>query len=133
VINLDTNVLLRLVLKDDARRAARAESLLTRCVEKNEACLVTEVVLCELAWVLQRTYRASRAELLAVLDHLASGSPFAFQDPDLLRQAVASFRQGRQELADLLIGLRGEATGAATTYTFDRGLRRTAEFTLLEA
>jgi predicted nucleic-acid-binding protein len=133
VINLDTNVLVRVLIQDDPREAARARALLERCLEKHEECLLTEMVLCELEWVLRRTYRASRAEVLAILTPLVNEGLFAFQDRDLVRQAVSSFRQGRQELADLLIGLRGEAAGAATTYTFDRGLRRTEGFTLLES
>jgi predicted nucleic-acid-binding protein len=133
VINVDTNVLLRIVLADDPRRAASARSLLDRCADEREECLVTDVVLCELDWVLRRSYRASRTELLAILDGLLNRRPFVFQDRDLVNQAVEGFRQGRQEFADLIIGLRGRAAGAVTTYTFDRGLRRNPGFTILEA
>ena len=133
MINLDTNVLLRIVLTDDPRRVASARSLLDRCAGEGEECLVTDVVLCELDWVLRRSYRASRAELLAILDGLLNRRPFVFQDRDLVNQAVESFRQGRQEFADLIIGLRGRAAGAVTTYTFDRELRRIPGFTILEA
>jgi predicted nucleic-acid-binding protein len=133
VIAFDTNVLLRILLQDEPRQASRAQAQLRQCLEEQETCLLTDIVLCELDWVLRRSYRASRADVLAVLDHLAGRAPFGFQDRDLVRQVIEAFRHGRGEFADLLLGLRGRADGAATTYTFDRELRRIESFTVLDS
>lgn len=53
---LDTNVLLRYLLRDDPAQAVRAE----RELERDERFLVDGIVLCEVVWVLETGYSSSR-------------------------------------------------------------------------
>ena len=62
MIGLDTNALLRYLLRDDAAQAARA----AREIERDERFLIDGIVLCELAWVLETGYGFSRAEFLTM-------------------------------------------------------------------
>ncbi len=131
VIALDTNVLVRLIVQDDKDQAARAMALLEDCEERDESCFVALLVLCELTWVLRRVYKASHAEVADTLRLLLDTSLLEFEEADLLRAALRAYTDGKADFADYVIGALGRRHGARTTYTFDRALRREADFTLL--
>ena len=132
MIALDTNVLVRLIVGDDAKQQAVAESLLRDAAHAGESCLICDPVLCEMEWVLESCYGASRADIRAVVQRLlASDGLFVFEDLEVCRRALRAHGQGKADLSDLLIGARSAARGARTTYTFDRKLARYEYFSLL--
>lgn len=59
---LDTNILVRLIARDDPGQLHRAQALLSERV-----CFIPDTVLLETAWVLRSSYGASRAQILAEL------------------------------------------------------------------
>jgi predicted nucleic-acid-binding protein len=131
LIALDTSVLIRFLVRDDEAQAARARRLVEKCVESGDHCLVTNPVLCELEWVLDSVYGASRNDVAAAVRSLLSTPPFQVEDADLTQQALQEYAKGKADLSDYLLGLVGQARGARTTYTLDRSLRRAPGFTLL--
>jgi predicted nucleic-acid-binding protein len=131
VIALDTNVLIRFLVRDDEPQALRARALLEACRERGEACLVTNPVLCEVEWVLDSVYKASRANVGAALRTLQTTPPFALEDEALLERALRNYVRGKGDFSDYLLGEIGEARGARTTFTFDRKLRGAGRFSLL--
>jgi len=128
VKGLDTNIVVRLLVRDDERQAQRARRLLVHAEENKEALLVTNVVVLELLWVLRSTYSFSRTEVLDALELLADLPVIKLQSHDAVRQLVLSGRAGREDLADLLIGLAGRRGGCESTFTFDRKLVRSELF-----
>ena len=131
MIALDTNVLIRFLVKDDAVQALRARALMEASRAKGEACLITNPVLCEIEWVLESVYKASRADIGAAIRILQTTPPFEMEDGALVERALRSYAKGKGDFSDYLLGEIGEARGARTTYTFDRGLRGRGGFTLL--
>jgi predicted nucleic-acid-binding protein len=131
VIALDTNVLVRLLVQDDADQAGRARRLVEECLANGEVCLVSLPVLCELEWVLETAYGASRAQLASAVKALMTTPPFEFEDADLVHAALRAYSMGKGDLSDHLIGRAARSRGARTTYTFDRDLRRAEGFSLL--
>jgi predicted nucleic-acid-binding protein len=131
VIALDTNVLVRFLLRDDAAQAAKARRLIDSCLDASDPCLVSNPVLCELEWVLESVYGASRHDVASAVQGLLSTPPFQVEDAEVTRQALQSYAKGKGDFSDHLLGLVGRSRGARTTYTFDRGLRRAEGFTLL--
>jgi len=131
VIALDTNVLVRVLVEDDAAQAARARRLIAACVDSDEACLVTTATLCELEWVLDSVYGARRADVAGAVRALLVTAPFEVEAPALVARALELYEKGKGDLSDHLIGQVGRARGARTTYTFDRDLRKAEGFTLL--
>jgi predicted nucleic-acid-binding protein len=132
MIAVDTNVLVRLFVSDDPEQTALAQSLLEGAMDEGSTCFVSAPVLCELEWVLASSYRASRAEVLAAIERLVEDPLFVFENRNALLQALAAYRQGRAQFADHLIGASAQAFGAETTFTFDRALRSSAGFSMLE-
>ncbi len=124
MIAIDTNVLLRLILRDDTRQTDRASALLTRTAAHGDELFVPDVVLCEVLWVLRSTYHVGRADLEATLRDLLKVRRFAFQSPDAADRALAAFSAGRGDFADYFIREHARAAGCAAVATFDRALLR---------
>jgi predicted nucleic-acid-binding protein len=70
MIGVDTNVLVRYGVEDDAEQTKRADSLLRRALAKGEAIFISEIVVCEFVWVLESAYRVRRAEIADTLANL---------------------------------------------------------------
>ena len=131
MIALDTNVIVRLIVKDDAAQAKRVRQVLELAEEQDEQALVSDIVLCELEWVLKSAYRVPRARILAALTELAADARLRFEDAHRVRAALDLYQRGDADLSDYLLGLANESAGARTTYTFDRALRGDERFTVI--
>jgi predicted nucleic-acid-binding protein len=131
MIALDTNILVRLITQDDARQAALAERLIQQATEEDEACFISDVVLCELEWVLETCYEATRSDLLTAMQEIAVREIFVFENSDSLHWAINLYRESKAEFSDALIGAKARAQGARTTYTFDRVLSQQESFSRL--
>jgi len=119
MIGLDTNVLVRYIVRDDEKQSAAATRLIeAKCTTDNPG-RVSSIVLCELAWVLTRGYGYSRAMVGRVIRRILSVQELQAERPELAWQAVRLFEQGRADFADFLIGLSNRENKAEVTYTFD--------------
>lgn len=128
MIGLDTNVLVRYVVRDDEREARAATKLIESRCSAEDPGIVTLVVLCELVWVLLRGYRYERPVVVKVLRGILSAQELRVEDSDLAWIALRSFEQGRADFSDFVIALSGHAAGAEATYTFDRQALETPLF-----
>jgi predicted nucleic-acid-binding protein len=127
VTGLDTNVLLRYLLRDEPAQAARAE----RELERDDRFIVDGIVLCEIVWVLDSGYGLSREEIIRALERILATAQFEIADKDLALAALDDFRRSTADFSDCLIGRRNRAAGARETVTFDRSLRHLDGFRLL--
>ena len=120
MIGLDTNVLLRYIVQDDAAQAESAAKLIeTRCTTEHPG-YVDAIVLCEMVWVLDRGYGYVKEHILSVLWQLLSTAEIAIETPDVTWAAVQAYEKGSAGFADYLIGARNQAAGCQTTFTFDK-------------
>ena len=128
MIGLHTNVLVRFIVEDDARQTARAAALIERVVAAGESLFVSDVVLCELVWVLTASYHVPRATVATTLRELLRAKHLAFTATDRLARAVAAFEAGKGDFADYVIREHAVAAGCDRVATFDRALLRDAGF-----
>lgn len=128
---LDTNVIVRVLLRDDQTQARRAAALLQEAEEQGSSFLLTDAVVLELIWVLQSVYALTRPEVLDALELLADLPVLKLQSHDAVRRVVSAGRVGSTDLADLFIGLTAAAHGCERTLTFDRRLARSDLFALV--
>ena len=128
MIAFDTNVLLRLLLDDDETQSRQVEAIVSQVAEAGDRILLPDIVLCELSWVLRSVYEFAKADIVATLRRLLTGEEFAFVDRRAVSQSLESYANGSADFSDYLMGQSATATGATTTYTFDRALRRTVGF-----
>ena len=89
-----------------------------------------DIVLCELEWVLESVYEVPKAQIVETLRRLLDAEEFAFLDRAAVAGALNGYEGGNGDFSDHLIGATAAQAAAATTYTFDRALRRADGFTL---
>jgi predicted nucleic-acid-binding protein len=127
---LDTNVLLRLLLRDDEAQARKARALVERSVHDGEVLHVSLPALCELVWVLAgRTANLGRQEIAATIERLLDTNGFELQSRDAVREALADFRAGEADFADYLVGRLDRRAGCRDTLSFDARLAKDDGFT----
>ncbi len=119
MIGLDTNVLVRYIVRDDEKQSKAATRLIESKCTPDDPGLVNSIVLCELAWVLTRGYRYPRETVGRVLRRVLSVQELHVEDSELAWQAVRLFEQGKADFADCLIGISNRENKAGVTYTFD--------------
>lgn len=132
MIGLDTNVLVRLLVGDDVTQQRAARQYIARHSSPNDPAWIDRIVAVETVWVLERTYRFNRAQIAAAFEKLLDTAELAFEDHDLVRNAMNAYRAGAG-FADALLGATNETAGCTTTVTFDSAAaKRSAGFTLLK-
>jgi predicted nucleic-acid-binding protein len=129
VIALDTNVLVRFLVEDDPAQCRRAKTLLQKAMDAGEPCFVSDVVLCEIVWVLETSYKVARVEVASILDQLLRARHLAFPSSERLARALSTYESGRGDFADYLIREWAREGGCETVMTFDRDLLRESGFT----
>ncbi|MBI3181051.1 MAG: type II toxin-antitoxin system VapC family toxin [Myxococcales bacterium] len=122
MIALDTNVLVRFLVEDDPAQHRRAARLIERASRGQESLLVTEIVLCELVWVLTYSYKVARSRVLDTLRALLHARQLAIPSRDAAARAIDAFAGGRGDFADYLIREQAREAGGETVATFDRAL-----------
>ena len=129
MIGLDTNLLIRSFVSDDAKQSERATRFIaSHCSEDNPG-FVDRVALCEMAWVLARSYGYGRREIARVISDLLDSTDVVLEDHELVRRALRIFEGSAADFADALIGEVNRARGCDTTMTFDRDAARLDSFT----
>ena len=123
MIALDTNVLVRFLVGDDAEQAEAARALLEGMTPERPGFISREVAI-EVVWVLERAYRFTRVQIANVLVELIATDSIIVEAADALGQAASRYRQGGVGFADLMILAAAEREGALPLYTFDRQLGR---------
>ena len=120
MIGLDTNVLLRLLLRDDEAQADAADRFVVSACTAEAPCLINRIVLVEAAWVLASGYGYGREQVAAILDAVLRTEVFAVENAAEAWAALKDYRAGNADFADCLIGRTNRALGAGATVSFDR-------------
>ena len=112
---VDTNVLVRLLTRDDAKQLAAAEAFVAR------GAWVSHLVLAEATWVLASVYERKPAQIATAVEMLLNHQHLTLQDSEAVAAAVASFRR-RPALgfSDCLVLEVARKAGHLPVGTFDR-------------
>jgi len=131
LIALNTNLLVRLLTNDDPRQAAKVEAWLRDNATPKTPAYVDHVVLCELGWVLERSYGYDRAEVHAALAALLEQDHLKVESPGLVRQALMMYANGPADFSDYLLAVRAQAAGYSPVLTLDKKAAKIATHQLL--
>ena len=130
MIGLDTNVLVRYIMQDDARQSPLA----TRLVESLSAQspgFVSLVSVVELAWVLGSAYELERDQLVEALEGLLRTKEIVVDRAETVWKALRIFQTANADLADCLIERSAASAGCDRTMTFDRSAAKGCGMTLI--
>lgn len=131
MIGLDTNVLIRYIVRDDEAQAAAATRLIELRCTPDEPGFVNLVVLCEISWVLARGYKYDRATVSKVIRGVLRAAELAIEQSESVWRALAAYETGTADFADYLIGTQNRVFLAHPTYTFDRNAAKHPDFSLV--
>ncbi len=119
MIGLDTNVLVRYIVRDDPAQTDAATRLIeSRCTVEARG-FVSLIVLAELVWVLSRGYRYGKPIIIKVLRKIMAASELMVEEPPLVWAALSDYEQGKADFPDYLIARRNQAAGCDHTFSFD--------------
>ena len=116
MISIDTNVVVRYLVADEAAQFGRATALI-----ESETIFVCLTVFLEVEWVLRANYRLDRPAVLSALRKFSSLSSVAVEDPPVLAQALDWAERG-MDFADALH--LADSSACEAFASFDRGLAR---------
>lgn len=116
---IDTNVLVRLIVRDDETQTSAAEAFVAR------GAWVSHVVLAETSWVLASIYDLPHADIAGAIEMLLSQNEVTIQEAEVVEAALQHYR-GRPSLgfSDCLIVEIARKAGHVPLGTFDRSLSR---------
>ena len=128
---VDTNVVLRYLVQDDPAQTNAVAKIIMAAAARREPLFISVPVLCEVAWVLNTTYKQSRESSAETIQLLLDSAAFDIEREQQVAESLRRYRNGRADFADYLIGILARERGCKLTYTFDRRLRDAREFKVL--
>ena len=102
MIGLDTNILARYYIQDEADTEAEKQHKSARkLIESGEPLMICKTVLLEFEWVMRGYYQFTSSDVSAVFQHLLSLEHVMIEDRTAIQQAIANFELGF-DFADVL-------------------------------
>lgn len=121
---IDTNVLVRMIVKDDELQARKA----LQYIKKHKEIFISHLVLCEFSWVCSTCYDFTKVELLKVIDHILRTDHFVFEQTDTLWSALHEYKVSNADFSDCLLGAIAKHRGSVHVGTFDKKAARLSFF-----
>ena len=119
MIGLDTNIVVRYLTHDDPTQTAAAVKVMDS-LSSDSPGFLSLIVIAELVWVLEVSYRFKKSEIEQVLEILLRSKELVIDRAEIVSQALRRFSASRADFADCLIERCGHAAECQYTVTFDR-------------
>ncbi|MCL2595717.1 MAG: type II toxin-antitoxin system VapC family toxin [Promicromonosporaceae bacterium] len=119
MIAIDTNVLVRHLVRDDADQAERADAFL-RSLTAERPGFITTVVWAEVYWALTQPYRLNRRQVAESLRDMLQSVEIHSEHPSLVAEALAAAITKGADFADALIGAAARRARCTEVVTFDK-------------
>jgi predicted nucleic-acid-binding protein len=128
---LDTNMLVRFLVRDDELQAKKVLNRFKKAEKTKESLFISLLVILELIWVLEYVYNCSRQEIITAIENLAMLPIIRFENTNIVRGLIVGGRKTKQDLSDLLIGYSAKFNGCECTLTFDKSAAKSELFELI--
>lgn len=119
--SLDTNVLVRYLVRDDERQLASARELIRGALLAGETLYVPITVMLELEWVLRSSFGFDKEQVTTTLSSLLAAAELSFESEAAAEIALALYRKHAADFADCVHVALAHAAGESPLWTFDRG------------
>ena len=117
---VDTSVLVRHLTGDPPEQAAAA----TRYLAAADELLLEDLIVAEIAYVLESVYKAARADIALSLRGILGFRAIRTADPELLQRAVEIYDVHRLDFAEAYLVASAERAGVSAIASFDRSIDR---------
>ena len=129
--SLDTNVLVRFLVRDDNAQYESACALLRSAVDADEPLFVPVSVTLELEWVLRSRFRFDKAAFELILSRLLDAEELLFESETAIESALSLYQQDNADFADALHAALAHTAGQTPLWTFDKAAAQLAGARLL--
>ena len=119
MLGLDTNVLVRFLVRDHEAQFERARRLIKREVGAQEKVLISLLVLLETEWVLRSRYSLQKTQIMDAVSGLLDAAELELEDEPTIEEALYLWKDSAADFADCLIGAHHRRLGCRATATFD--------------
>ena len=119
MIGIDTNILVRYLTQDDETQLMIASRIINQYEDKPESIFISNIVLCELIWVLERGYKYNKKEIVNALQAILSTIEFTFEYHEILWLCLSDYEKFTADFSDILLGKISKLHGCEYTVTFD--------------
>lgn len=124
-IAIDTNVLVRLLVRDDEAQYAAAQRLVDEAAAAGEPVLIVLGALLETEWVLRSRYKLDKTGIAGAFTALLESADVEFEHPPTVEEALYVWAQySEADFADCLLTARTAHLGRSRFLTFDAGAAR---------
>jgi predicted nucleic-acid-binding protein len=119
MLGIDTNILVRFLVRDDENQFEKARRLIRREITAGRRIFVSQLVLLETEWVLRSRYGLRKMEIIEALSGLLDASDVQFEDEPAIEETLFVWKDASAGFADCLIGAQHRRLGCSATATFD--------------
>ena len=117
---MDTNVLVRFLVHDDAAQLAAAKRLIRKCISEGQTLFIPVSVSLELEWVLRSSFGFRKDQVVHTLSQLLSSAELSFESEGALETALARYQEGSADYSDCLHVALAAQAGEQPLWTFDK-------------
>lgn len=117
---LDTNVLVRYLVRDDGPQLIAVRKLIQHCVDAGQTLFVPTTVVLELEWVLRSSYGCAKEEVVRVMASLFSAAELRLEAEQALEVALQLYRDGAADFADCIHVSLATRAKELPLFTFDK-------------
>lgn len=119
MLGIDTNVLVRFLVRDDDTQFEKARKLIKREVTAGRRVFINQLVLMETEWVLRNRYAVPKNQIIEAISGLLKVTDVQFEDEPAIEEALFIWKDATADFADCLIGAKNRRMGCRATATFD--------------
>ncbi len=119
MLGIDTNVLVRFLVRDDEAQFDKARKLIKREVAAGRSVFINQLVLMETEWVLRSRYLVTKNQMIAAISGLLDATDVQFEDEPAVEEALFIWNDTAADFADCLIGAKNRRLGCRATASFD--------------
>jgi len=131
VLGIDTNILIRYIVQDDPIQSPLVSRFLKNECTEQEPCYISNIVLCEIVWVLESAYHYQREQIAETLKLILETSHFIVEEPTRIWCVLEAYQLKNMDFSDALLGETNRLYGCETTVTLDKKAAKMDTFRLL--
>lgn len=128
MLGVDTNVLVRLLVRDDEAQFEKARKQIKREVASGRRVFVSQLVLLETEWVLRSRFSLPKSRIIEAISGLLDATDVRFEDEPAIEEALFIWKDNSADFANCLIGAQNRRLRCRATATFDVKAARLPEF-----
>jgi predicted nucleic-acid-binding protein len=120
MFGLDTNVLVRFLLKDDQKQAECARRVIDEALRAGEPVAVGLLAILETEWVLRSCAKLEKKTVITAFRMLLESHDLRIEHEESLEAAIYQYENSSADFADCLMATRYNRSGCTAMLTFGR-------------